>query len=302
MVATAARAEVADAAGVGGAVRGGVPGRAEVAPEGSSGAPPPGLLARLGSAGREALERLWASLPVIWVPEGGRLVGQSVPLAALAAWFEALSVADRQALCRAARPEWPAARLLTWLGGRLCAERALAELGEARPQVGQGGDGAPIWPAGWRGSITHSAQRVAAVVGPAAQWQALGLDSETLLDPRAAAEVLAMCGSAAERARLAEPAARAWFGLRATLLFCAKEAWFKAFADAAPESFADLRVEGLPGSADRPPPADPEGLAGWCAVSAPAAASARGRETCAARWRVAGGELHLLLAVPLRRR
>lgn len=272
--------------------------------DGAGGPPPSGVLAGLGAAGREVLERLWDSLPVVWVPEGGRLVGQSLPLAALAAWFEALPAADRWALCRGVgvRPDWPASRLLAALGGRLCAERALAELGEPCPQVGRGADGAPIWPAGWRGSITHSRKRVAAVVGPAAQWQALGLDSEALLDPPAAAEVLAMCGCAAERARLAEPADRAWFGLRATLLFCAKEAWFKAFGDVAPEGFEALRVEGLPGTADRAPPADPEGLAGWCAVRFPGAPSARLREACAARWRVAGGELHLLLAAARRGR
>lgn len=292
MVAALAHAEVADALGFGAGA------------EGAGEPPRSGVLARLGTSGREALERFWASLPVVWVPEGGRLVGQSLPLSALASWFEALPAADRQALCCGAgvRPDWPAQRLLAGLGGRLCAERALTELGEPRPQVGRGADGAPIWPAGWRGSITHSAKRVAAVVGPAAQWQALGLDSEALLDPPAAAEVLAMCGCSAERARLAEPAARAWFGLRATLLFCAKEAWFKAFGDAAPEGFEALRVEGLPGTADRAPPDDPEGLAGWCTVRSPGAASARLREACAARWRIAGGELHLLLAAPKRSR
>ncbi len=114
-------------------------------------------------------------------------------------------------------------RQLSFIGGRLCAERALAQHGASDAVVGQGSAGEPLWPATLRGSITHTDTSAHAVVLAGEQWSGIGIDSE--LVAATGDEIVAVCCTATER--------RSWFGsvpdpLRATLLFSAKEAYYKA--------------------------------------------------------------------------
>ena len=62
--------------------------------------------------------------------------------------------------------------------GRDCARRALAELGVAPGAIPVGPCREPIWPSGFVGSITHTDDYCAAVVGPGATFAALGVDAE----------------------------------------------------------------------------------------------------------------------------
>jgi 4'-phosphopantetheinyl transferase EntD len=108
--------------------------------------------------------------------------------------------------------------------GRYCARRALAALG--LPLSGpllRGPDGAPSWPDGVRGSITHCPGYRAAAVARTADARALGIDAE-LPRPLSPAATAALT-TAAEREGLPPHPRLPW----ETVLFSAKEAAYKAW-------------------------------------------------------------------------
>ncbi|MFI9642504.1 4'-phosphopantetheinyl transferase [Micromonospora sp. NPDC051925] len=110
---------------------------------------------------------------------------------------------------------------------RACARQALAQLGVAPAPILPGPGRAPAWPAGVVGSMTHCAGYRAAAVASRNLLLSLGIDAEPALPlPRG---VLGMVASAAETAHLAALAeddpAVPWD----RLLFCAKEAVYKAW-------------------------------------------------------------------------
>ena len=110
--------------------------------------------------------------------------------------------------------------------GRACAHAALAGLGEPGAAVDRAVSGAPLWPEGVVGSITHTHGFAAALAGRADVFGAMGIDAERrggvddALAPRlfAACELALLSGLDAPRRRIA-----------ATLLFSAKEAYYKLF-------------------------------------------------------------------------
>lgn len=152
--------------------------------------------------------------------------------------------AEEAAIARAA-----VLRRREFVTGRACARAALAELGVDPVGIPRGAGGAPSWPDGAVGSLTHCAGFRAAAVGRAREWRSLGIDAE----PCAALpeEVVALISSAAERRAL--PTSRAGgrrgdpvdggsaghsgdhHGARPcdipweTILFSAKEAVYKAW-------------------------------------------------------------------------
>lgn len=77
---------------------------------------------------------------------------------------------------RAALPGANATRLGAYAAGRRAARAALTMQGHGTPAIGRDTTGAPLWPAGCHGSISHSATLAAAVVTQD-DW-ALGLDVE----------------------------------------------------------------------------------------------------------------------------
>ena len=78
-------------------------------------------------------------------------------------------------------------RLRGYVGGRYCAQEALVACGAAAPlDIGIGPMGAPQWPQGFVGSISHSRTTAIAVVAPASAWLSLGIDTEPII----AADVL----------------------------------------------------------------------------------------------------------------
>lgn len=114
-------------------------------------------------------------------------------------------------------------RQLAFVGGRLCAERCLTLLGDTTAFVGYRASGEPVWPTAFRGSITHTTEYAHAAVVHKTSCSGIGIDSEHVVE--SGADIVAMCCTPFERAT--------WFEdtidpLRATLLFSAKESFYKA--------------------------------------------------------------------------
>lgn len=110
---------------------------------------------------------------------------------------------------------------------RACARKALAGLGLPPAAIPVEPSGAPRWPAAAVGSITHCSGYRAAAAGRAINFDAVGIDAEPNL--RLPPEVLGAIALPIERERvrllLREAPGPCWD----RLLFCAKEAIFKAW-------------------------------------------------------------------------
>ena len=111
--------------------------------------------------------------------------------------------------------------------GRERAREALAALDLGKTPILRGFRGAPQWPPGVVGSITHCAGYCAAAVARAKDLAAIGVDAE----PNAPLPggVLEMVSRPAERARLRDLSAARPEISWDCLLFCAKEAVYKAW-------------------------------------------------------------------------
>ena len=110
---------------------------------------------------------------------------------------------------------------------RACARTALAELGVAPVPIVPGLRGAPQWPPGIVGSITHCAGYCASAVARTCDVVTIGIDAEphdTLPDG-----VLEAIADGAENARLAALAADCPEVCWDRLLFSAKESVYKAW-------------------------------------------------------------------------
>ncbi|WP_329204934.1 4'-phosphopantetheinyl transferase superfamily protein [Streptomyces sp. NBC_00683] len=109
---------------------------------------------------------------------------------------------------------------------RACARRAMAALGLPPTPVLRGHRGAPLWPEGIVGSMTHCEGYRAAVLARASEVRALGIDAEP--DEALPADVWEAISLPSERRRIgpvAGGAAPHWD----RLLFSAKESVFKTW-------------------------------------------------------------------------
>jgi 4'-phosphopantetheinyl transferase EntD len=110
---------------------------------------------------------------------------------------------------------------------RRCAREALAGLGHPPATIPRTRRGAPVWPVGTVGSITHCAGYRAAAVARAGEPVSIGIDAEPNGPlPEGVAEVVALAEERdmLARMRAADPAVH-WD----RLLFSAKESVFKAW-------------------------------------------------------------------------
>ena len=111
--------------------------------------------------------------------------------------------------------------------GRECARIALGKLGVAPAPILIGERGAPQWPRGIVGSITHCDGYRAAAVAHASDVAAIGLDAEPDAPlPRGVLDVISL---PAERARLTALARERSTVYWDRLLFSAKESVYKAW-------------------------------------------------------------------------
>jgi 4'-phosphopantetheinyl transferase EntD len=108
--------------------------------------------------------------------------------------------------------------------GRSCGRLALDRLGAGAGAIAIGTRGAPLWPPGVSGSITHTQGYAAAVVARNTAFTAIGIDAEHVGDMSPALEgKLFQPGERAALDRLGADRARG-----AAILFSAKEAYYKA--------------------------------------------------------------------------
>lgn len=112
-----------------------------------------------------------------------------------------------------------ARRAAEFAAGRHCARRALRQLGVEPAAILIGEGGAPQWPPGVTGSISHGADLAGAIVSRSGRYSGLGLDIERRgsLTP----ELHRLLFTEGERSSPIDPD-------RGALLFSAKEAVYKA--------------------------------------------------------------------------
>ncbi|MER5206190.1 4'-phosphopantetheinyl transferase superfamily protein [Streptomyces sp. NPDC002825] len=184
-------------------------------------------------------------------------------------------------------------RRLEFAAGRRCAHRALAELGVAAGPLLRGRRGAPAWPVGTVGSITHCAGYRGAAVARSAHLLALGIDAEPHAPLPSGVREAVVFGP--EEARLRELAARcpdiAWD----RLLFSAKESVYKAWSGYGGDrlGFEDAEVHPYP----RPYPRAAGRFVARLLVPAPAGPYPLPR-VLPGRWLVREGLVLTAVAVP----
>ena len=126
--------------------------------------------------------------------------------------------------------------------GRAAARAALLRLGAASGPIPMAGNRAPAWPRGVVGSITHCDGLVAALVAWRRDVAGIGIDAEPA--ERSTRDIGRRVLTDAERRRLAgapPPPGGDW----TKLVFCAKEAVYKAAAPAAAAwiGFHDVEID-----------------------------------------------------------
>ncbi|MFD5733324.1 4'-phosphopantetheinyl transferase [Streptomyces sioyaensis] len=182
----------------------------------------------------------------------------------------------------------PVARRLEFATVRHCARTALGRLGVPPASILRGAAGAPQWPSGVVGSMTHCPGYRAAVVARAGAFRSLGIDAEVhqpLPDGS-----LRMIASPAERRHLAELPRLGAEVHWDTLLFAVKESVYKAWYPLSGTvlDFADAEVV-----------LDPENgrFSARLSASGPAVDGV-GPVSFEGRWRVVDGLVQAASAVP----
>ncbi|MBT1183796.1 4'-phosphopantetheinyl transferase superfamily protein [Streptomyces sp. CJ_13] len=182
----------------------------------------------------------------------------------------------------------PVARRREFATVRHCARTALGRLGIPPAPILRGTAGAPQWPCGVVGSMTHCSGYRAAVVARAGAFRSLGIDAEVhqpLPDGG-----LRLITSQAERRHLAELLRRDAEVHWDTLLFAVKESVYKAWypLGGVVLDFVDAEVV-----------LDPENGTFTARLLAPeATADGAGPVFFEGRWRVADGLVQAASAVP----
>ncbi|MGP1690894.1 MAG: 4'-phosphopantetheinyl transferase family protein [Giesbergeria sp.] len=126
--------------------------------------------------------------------------------------------------------------------GRICAQSALASLGEECVAIGIGSLREPIWPPGFVGSISHSFGLAVAVVAKTQSFVSLGIDVEMANLVASSLNFGNLVGTPVEYALLIPV-----LGVDHVLpaLFSAKEALFKCLAPSVGTYFDFLDVEAV---------------------------------------------------------
>lgn len=149
------------------------------------------------------------------------VTGRHDPARYRPALFDAMGVPAPPGLLRMALK-----RQADHLAGRIGAALAMDRLGLVPAAVGIGPGGAPCWPEGMSGSISHGRNRFACLLDRR-RGRLAGVDVEAVATPEAAAAIRAKCLSPRER-NLAPSGNGLPEAVAATLLFSAKETIFKA--------------------------------------------------------------------------
>jgi len=127
--------------------------------------------------------------------------------------------------------------------GRCCARQALRQLGCTDAPIVRDEHGAPLWPQGVAGSITHTVTYAAAAVAESARMRGVGIDMETV--SRVSSVIAGKILTRAEQAYLqCRPDPQERQRLLA-LIFSAKEAAYKCLHPLVQRriGFEDARIE-----------------------------------------------------------
>lgn len=116
-------------------------------------------------------------------------------------------------------------RKINFIGGRLCAESALKKLGFGHGVVNRQSSGAPLWPTGTIGSITHTNEIACAAVTLTGHAVSLGIDSELIFSDTQLQDVRSLCCTGTEIRTLFNSSNSNLIG---TIIFSAKEAVYKS--------------------------------------------------------------------------
>lgn len=119
-------------------------------------------------------------------------------------------------------------RQAEFLAGRLAAARALRHYGLEQQQIAIGRQREPLWPAGYVGSISHTQGFAAAIVRPETEFVGLGLDLEARLSAASQQAMLSVVVNSLEQQRLSQATDLLTQADLLTLVFSAKESFFKA--------------------------------------------------------------------------
>jgi len=119
-------------------------------------------------------------------------------------------------------------RQAEFFAGRLCARAILENHGHGDHVVAVGQHREPLWPPGFTGSITHSGQYAAAIACQGQDIAGIGIDIETIIasDTRQAMTELVVCAEELRYLRMCVGSLE--IDCLLTLVFSAKESFFKA--------------------------------------------------------------------------
>lgn len=139
-------------------------------------------------------------------------------------------------------------RRAEYRAGRLAAAAAAHALCGMPCLAGRSARGAPVWPAGLCGAISHCDGQAIALLGDTAVWGGLGIDIEQHLTPPLAQQIAPVALTVAEQEAFgADPR---WVGL----IFSVKESLFKALSPQIGQSF-DFGAAELCAATEAEPPA-----------------------------------------------
>ena len=133
--------------------------------------------------------------------------------------------------------------------GRFYARLALTSIGCSEAALPRGADRAPIWPAGFVGSISHCEGFCGAIAAKQNDFISVGLDIDTAWPIEHDLHDLIGTKDEIDIAENALPSSR---GIIAKMIFVAKEAVFKAYWPKTHHflEFGDVRIDFPPGSDD----------------------------------------------------
>lgn len=159
--------------------------------------------------------------------------GGILPLQVIAfdpASFGAHAFAEHRIACPPSIARSVPKRQAEFFYGRMAARRALEPFGMGAYDVGTGNAREPLWPAGIMGSITHNRHYAAAAALDIAANRGLGIgiDIEAIVAPDHEQTLLASVVAPAELAYLRSLSNELPFDLLLTMVFSAKESFFKA--------------------------------------------------------------------------
>jgi 4'-phosphopantetheinyl transferase EntD len=137
--------------------------------------------------------------------------------------FDAYGIAMPPTIARSV-----AKRRAEYLHGRLAARHALARFGLAHVQVGIGDQRQPLWPEGIIGSISHNRRQAGALALDGRVHGAVGIDLEHLVPADMCDTLWQTVVTPCEQAYLRELSAVQPLESLLTVVFSAKESFFKA--------------------------------------------------------------------------